>query len=235
MVWLDSYERKTRLAPGLLAVLPIAVVIVSLGFRNQPVVAFIAGVLSTAGFPVLLASTVRQWGLKVQERLFTGEHALPTTEYLRHRGDPSTTQRRAQWRANVTNAVGHALPTPADEARDPAAADDRYNSAIAEIRQLTTDQKKFRLVFEENRNYGFERNLLGTRPAGVAISAASTVALAIARLVSSTTHLSDTSVTIGLLVCGAMLAIWIWRPSDSAVRRVAARYAERLLDTSRSI
>ena len=39
MVYLDEYDRKARLIPGLLATLPVAIPVVALGLKAQPAIA----------------------------------------------------------------------------------------------------------------------------------------------------------------------------------------------------
>lgn len=234
MIWLDAYERRARLAPGLLVVLPVAFVVSGFGLRNHPVVSLAASLLGAAGLSVLLASTVRDQGLKVQNLLVKQWGGWPTTVCLRHRGDPSQARRREQWRKNVSEAIDRALPSADDEVRDSVDADDRYETAVAEVRELARDRAKFPLVFAETRNFGFERNLLGMRPAGVIVAGAACIVLVAGLVLASAANIavSIASVAIALLVSVALLAIWIWVPTEQRVRRVGFRYAERLLDSA---
>ena len=68
MIWLDAYERRARLVPGLLALLPIAIVAIALGIDDAPVASSAVSLLSVTGGPVLLADVVRSWGLGVEAR-----------------------------------------------------------------------------------------------------------------------------------------------------------------------
>ncbi len=56
-----------------------------------------------------------------------------------------------------------ALPTAADEATDPAAADRRYAYAVTTLRTLTQKAEDFPRVAAENANYGFRRSTLGLK------------------------------------------------------------------------
>lgn len=235
--WLDPYERKARLAPGLLVILPVVIVIAAAGLREQPMVAFIGGLLVTTGFPVLLVNTVRDRGLKAQEDLAKQWGGMPSTISLRHCGPPSEAERRAHWRANVIRVTGRGLPTAQDEEQDPDRSDSLYRAAIADLREMTRDRSRFPLVFEENRNFGFERNLLGLRPIGLWTAIiASLVLLAILLLrlegVMNGSR-ADALVALGFMIF--MIAMWIWLPSADRVRRVGFRYAERLLDSASQV
>lgn len=86
MLWLDDYERRARLAPGLLAVLPIALVILALGLRRLPIVSALLSLVTAVGGPVVLASLVRHRGLRLQAELFRKWGGAPTTKGLRLTG-----------------------------------------------------------------------------------------------------------------------------------------------------
>ena len=61
---------------------------------------------------------------------------------------------------------GTAIPTPQDEKRDPERADQVYDACVSCLIERTRDKTRFRLLFEENCNYGFRRNLWGMKPLG---------------------------------------------------------------------
>src|ERR1700730_18752231 len=95
---LDEYNRRARLVPGLFFVLPVPVVIVALGLRQNPVVAVLVSLIPVMGGPVALADYVRQRGLKVQEALYAAWGGSPTTAALRYRGNASQVDERARLR-----------------------------------------------------------------------------------------------------------------------------------------
>src|SRR5947208_9959356 len=70
------------------------------------------------------------------------------------------------------------LPTSEEEAADPEGADQRYEACVRFLRNATRDRSTFPLVFAENVNYGFRRNLWGMRSAGIACSAVSALGAA---------------------------------------------------------
>ncbi len=65
---------------------------------------------------------------------------------------------------------GVTLPSPEAEATDPEAADSLYDSAVQWLIPQTRSGGRFPLVFQENVNYGFRRNLWGLRPIGLAVA-----------------------------------------------------------------
>ena len=72
--------------------------------------------------------------------------------------------------SNLKKWLRYALPTKEEEESSPVSADTKYKSAIGSLLEATRDTSKFPLVFAENANYGFRRNLWGLRPIGTPIA-----------------------------------------------------------------
>ena len=223
MLWLDDYERRARLVPGLLAVLPVAVVVVALGLRENPVVALVGGVLSAIGGPVILAGFVRQRGLALQDALFKSWDGAPTTRSLRHRGDSATAPDRKKLRSHVETILDTPLATATQEASDPVRADAGYEQAVARVVGQTRDAKRFPLLYAENKNYGYERNMLAMKPAGLIIDGVAGAALVAGLFVNRV----RTDSIVGLIVVAGIAVVWLVVPRSERVRRVAEAYARR--------
>ena len=124
------------------------------------------------------------------------------------------------------------MPSAAEEEADPQAADARYDDALADVRQRTRDREQFPLVFEENANYGFRRNMLGLRPWGLAVSLVS-LAVSIALLVFSSGSFGERAARWCLPAAVALLlaAFWWGAVTPAWVRVPAEAYAERLIES----
>jgi hypothetical protein len=223
-MWLDDYERRARLVPGLLLVAPLGVLVVMLGLRENAVVTAIIGALSTFGAPVILANYVRHRGLEIQDRLWERWGGSPTLELLKS----GPTARRQAWRTAVERVSGYVLPPEDAQDRDP-----EYEPALAVLRSKTRDAARFRLLFEENRNYGYERNLLGLRPLGLWLTAAvllcaGTAVLAI--VVSDDPFRGEYAA--GLVAVVIIFLLWLRLPSERRTKTCGMRYAEQLLDAT---
>ena len=119
------------------------------------------------------------------------------------------------------------MPTPDEEAADPAGADDAYEDAVRVVRARAANAP---VVLAENRNYGFRRNLFGLRPWGCAAGAAS-IAI-IASWVWVFHPSAEQGITLGLLgsTDAVLLALWFGVVREAWVREAAWIYAERLMD-----
>ena len=141
------------------------------------------------------------------------------------------------------------LPTEQEEEACPERADAKYGEAVTSLREATRDRARFPLVFAENANYGFRRNLWGLKPIGASIA----VALA---LVSWALLLltvwgrpwpdpwwdvfanPDSVAVIRLVVAGAntMFAVfWLFWVKPSWVKVVANAYAKQLMEAVQTL
>jgi hypothetical protein len=78
---------------------------------------------------------------------------------------------RERWHKHLSALLGRAFPTAQEETENPAGADDVYSAAVKLQIIKTRDAKKYSLLFKENMQYGFCRNLFALRRTGIAFSA----------------------------------------------------------------
>ena len=93
---------------------------------------------------------------------------MPTTIALRHRDNFLDSVSKARYHEAICSKLGIEMPTPDDEATDPAKADDTYLGATKRLRELTRSDKH--LLLKENIAYGFHRNMLAMKPVGILTS-----------------------------------------------------------------
>jgi hypothetical protein len=237
VILLDAYERRARFVPGFVTLLPVAITILGLGLKAQPVIAATLGLLSAIGAPFILVSRVRSAGVVLQERLVREWDGLPSRHALRLRSgggqDAWPLAQREAWRAAVEQIVGVILPSAEQEALDPQGSDGIYDAAVAKLRGLTRDKQQFPLVFEENRNYGYERNLLAVRWAGLAVAIVCLLGAVILGLINSDwliTSVSRTNLWVLSAIDLLVAVFWCVFPGKSRVLLVARRYTDALME-----
>ena len=229
----DSYDRKARLYPALLLIAPfVAVLTAAVSAKYSALQAIVAGAVSCGG-AFLLTQLARDAGKNLEPKLFKEWGGLPSITIFRHRDsrfDRITTARYHRAMASMVKPVK--APTEVEELENPPAADEVYAAWSNYLRTHTRDQKRFALLFKENINYGYRRNVLGLRPVAVAIAAAALV-IAAARVWSVYSHTRN----IDELMVGAgvfslsLLSLWLFRFSPDWVRVPADAYAHRLIET----
>ena len=127
---------------------------------------------------ILLAFIARDLGKAAEDRLYKKWGGRPTELLMMHSGpvDPALRTRRHASLRKLFPEVP--VPTAAEEAQDRAAAIQRFTTfTTLIITRYRTMKDKFPLVFEENCNYGFRRNMYGMRWVGLAVALSMTVAL----------------------------------------------------------
>src|SRR5699024_4600690 len=237
-LWLDDYERQARLAPGVLALSPIAVVAVVYGLRSSPLTTVLSSLLFLAGGPLLLAESVRHQGKRVQAKIWALWRGKPTSRKLRLREPDQNTVRREAWRSAVSLVTGIELLSRRAEKGNPQRADETIELAVSKLRNRTRDAKKFLLVKKENRSYGFQRNLYGIRWFGRIVSVMTLVALFICLLwlyQSSGWRAIDYMRIVAVATSVAFLIFWLFFPSLNRVKSAADTYADEILNASMAL
>ncbi len=233
---LDAYSLKARWSPVFLVALPIILLcfalIPSLSAWNK-----LWPLLAGGSVIVLIDQLGRDAGKRLQSALWAAWGGAPTTAALRYRDTPNPVL-LARRHEKLQALMGRALPTEDEERADPGAADQAYEAAATILISRTRQHRKdFPLIFVENCNYGFRRNMLGLRPWGLWVAFASALA-SLAGL--ATTLVGITKFPEGFLgpvlaVSVAALVIW-WRVvTRDWVKRVAESYAERLFEATESL
>jgi len=124
------------------------------------------------------------------------------------------------------------IPDLPNERTNPSDASEVYDSCTSFLREKTRDQRAFPLVFAENINYGFRRNLYGWKPIGLIFASLGTLSCAL----FTATHLrAEKSVLLfglaGMVVSVTLILLWLFAIKPDWVRLAADGYAERLIRT----
>lgn len=231
---LDPYDRKARLYPALLAIMVpvVAALLIVSGYSSQ-----IVNLASTAvalGGLMLLSSLGRERGKRIEPSLFEKWGGTPTTQLLLQSAsslDHLTLQRYRQFlEARVS---GLRFPDVESEAANVKNAIAVCESSVKWLREATRDTKKFPLVFSENTNYGFRRNLLGVKPAALFLSIATLLAMGAHAWIAGITQLSGVPVQSWLAGVVALVGslFWIFIVTPEFVKTTAFAYATALLAT----
>lgn len=232
----DTYERKARLYPAMLVLVPPVTLTVCLLDVAPKLDKGLVGMLVTFGVLYLLTTIARELGKRREGWLFESWGGKPTTQVLRHRNSTFDSVTKARYHTFLGKHLGMSFPTETDEQRDPAAADNAYQAGGQWLLEKTRDRKKFNLLFMENIAYGFRRNSFGLRPLGIAAAIGSLLFLLIAIKAVTMNGLDPNvfadatkSVWISLAISLVMLTIWIFFFTERTVKSAAFSYAEMLV------
>lgn len=229
---LDPYDRKARLYPALLAMMVpvVAALLIVPAYSNQ--IINLASIAVVLGGLMLLSSLGRERGKRIESGLFEKWGGIPTTQLLLRSTsslDHLTLERYRQFlQARVS---GLRFPDVESESADLKHAAAVCESSVKWLREATRDTKKFSLVFAENTNYGFRRNLLGVKPVAMFLSIASLFAVGTHAWLVGSGELG--SVPVQSWLAGAVafvgLLFWIFVVTPGFVKTTAFAYATALL------
>ena len=232
---LDGYTFRARYLPAFTVVLPAWLAFALWFPPDKAMVGTFASTGVTFVLGVVLAQIGRDAGKQRQQSLFREWGGTPTVRALSYRYHVVNGVTLARFHAAL-NTVVAGLQLPASEAEEKAdwkGAKTKYESASDYLRSATRDKGKFRLVYAENVNYGFRRNLWGMKPGGIAI--------AVLGIGATTTHAAmgfvsgrpvyTLDATSGVL-CVAMLTLWLLRFTKPWVKLAADEYSVQLIAAS---
>jgi hypothetical protein len=233
----DSYERKARIYPALLVVAPIVAVAMAMTSTRLATLKSLGVAVAGCGGAFLLAQLARAAGKKNEHMLFAKWGGLPSVAIFRHRDSRLDSVTKARYHKTLGALVkGAKAPSVDAEQADPAAADEVYMAWSTYLRVNLRGEKKDPLLFKENQNYGYCRNVWGLRPFGISTSALSCVVAGIwcYGIYRTTGKLDEPSVgafSFALL----LLLLWLFRFSSNWVRIPAEAYAARLAEATDSV
>lgn len=166
----DSYTRRARIYPALLAALPgLALAAIMVSWKDLGISHLIA---TTAAGVLLYAfgDLTRRLGKRHEDAIYREIGGKPSTAMLRHSDTTFDDATKTSWLKFIGLKIRGTGPTVEEEKANPAVADAYYGRCGNWLRENTRDHKKFNLVFEENVAYGFRRNLYGLKWLGLALN-----------------------------------------------------------------
>ncbi len=231
LVILDRYSLKARLAPALLTIFPGLALGFVLAHSALTMVRGLVVLFLSCGGILLLSQLGRDLGKRKEPQLFAEWGGAPTTRLMRHRDAANPVLVETYHRQLRLLFPDLEFPSAEEEIQDPERADLLYDTATRRLRELTRDRSRFPLVFEENCNYGFRRNLWGMRPFGLSLALCATSLMGVYLAVKTLSQGERVLVAewASLAVATLWSLLW-WRlVTPEWVESVARTYAERLL------
>jgi hypothetical protein len=222
--FLDPYEIKARIVPGLIlsvAVL-VDVVITAPVLSNLPIFAA-TGIFSLA-LIYGLGNFARARGAAIQPKLWLAWGGEPSTRFLRLRDPHFSDGLKASIRNEIPRRFGTRLLLPEEEARNAERADREIVDSFRRVRSYLRQKDPDGLWQKQNAEYGFCRNLLGCRVSWVVLSLIA-LAFALGNAIRTGQSLVNAGSIVGSI--SFLSAVYVgWFALPTATNRVAEAYAE---------
>lgn len=231
---LDAYNLRARLLPMLLTLLPLGLSVASWIPVDYSVLGTVGSMAVTLGVATILQQLARDAGKRREEWLFALWGGRPSVRMLSYAHSDINLQTLARYHTRL-RAMVPSLKIPknsVDEAKKSSTALETYESCNDLLLSATRDKDRFSLLFEENMNYGFRRNLWGLKPYGVAFSFFGLAATAarVSGIWGTDGDMSAIAVA-NPMVCVLFILLWISVVKPEWVRAAAWSYGRRLVES----
>jgi hypothetical protein len=172
-----------------------------------------------------LSLVVRARGGAIEKALWKSWGGPPSTRFMRHRDDTfGEDLKRSIEKALAAEFPAARILPPEEEARNPERADNAIVDAFRQVRQCLRQKDPDGLWSKLNVEYGFCRNLLGSRMIWAGTSLAATVFAAVFALKTGSGPLNPASAICFLSLLCSVYVGWVVLPTT--VRRIGDTYAE---------
>ena len=231
---IDPYDREARLQPALVSALPVFVSLLLLVPEFGVLWGVVSGAMLFCGATTLLTHLGRDRGKAIESQLFKVWNGKPSVAMLRYRDGRLAGPDRRRYRTYLERRVpGLKLASQKKEQQCPEQSDDGYQGATSWLLARTRDRSRFRLVFRENMNYGFRRNVLALKPWALgldAIAAATIVFVSIGPWSeSAVVALPETAIVCAALTTAHILFFlavarrcWVYTAAEAFARQLVA-------------
>ena len=234
----DSYDRRARFYPMALVLLPVALGVAAWVPAGFDIPAFAGSTVAALAVASFLTQIARDEGKKREPYLFRMWGGKPSVRALSYGANVFPTATIARYHRKLAELDPQlAFPRSREEEQDdPNGAASVYESANDMLLHRTRDKQQFNLLFQENMNYGYRRNLWGMKAAGLLTSTLGLLS-GLANLIQ--TVLADAAVTLtpvaaigtGLL----LLVLWTARVTPAWVKLAADSYARQLVAATEAL
>jgi hypothetical protein len=222
--FLDPYELKARIAPGLILSVAVLVNVVLAAplLSNLPL--FATTSVCSLALIYGLGNFARARGDAIEPNLWSSWGGPPSTRFLRYRDTYLGDDLKASIREEVLRRFAVELPTAEEEARNADLADKEISDSFRQVRSFLRQKDPNGLWQKHNIEYGFCRNLLACRVLWTVLSVAA-LTFAVANAMRTGQPIVNAGSIVGLL--SFLCAIYVgWLLLPKGVKSVADAYAE---------
>ena len=231
MGFIDAYTIQARLFPAILGIAPaIALSTIAVTWNTFS----LPQAITTTAVAVLFAGfsdIARRFGKRAERALFRGVGGRPTMTLLCHSSSTFDDKTKKRYRDFLGSMLAESPPTAEDERDTPELANGFYERCGIWLRERTRNTARFRILFEENKTYGFRRNLYGVKWPALTLNAAVilTCMLIILRKVSFPNDPTLTQVFTVLVIAAIHAFYFLFFVSRNAVIEASDQYVRQLV------
>ena len=232
---LDEYSIKARLYPTFVVLLPLLVMAFFYITNVEKYYHYLTAFCAIGFLTFVLAQFGRDKGKSKEPILFRYFGGKPTTLIIRHSDNWLNSVTKSKYHTLLAQKMGIAIPSVIEEANDLNNSDEIYEACGKYLISKTRDTSKFRLLFKENINYGFRRNLWGMKAWAIIIL----LLCSFVHLFTSTDGFSffwlEENELVLQIVLIFFLLFWLFVVTKKWIKNAAYSYSERLFESLEEI
>lgn len=167
---MNLYSLKARVYPLIITLIPIILVGIIYSFQLKSIYELLISLGVTTSLFFLFSQIGRDKGKKLENKMWEKWGGTPSSQVLRFSNETIDlhTKRRYHNFLKEKTKIGTEL-TEEFENENLIESDSIYTSWSKFLISKSRDTSKYNLLFQENTNYGFRRNLLGLKPIAITI------------------------------------------------------------------
>lgn len=233
MMKFDTYSLKARVYPSVIVLLPCLLFAIIYITNIEEYYHYLTSFAGIGLLSFVLAQVGRDRGKKKEKELFKHWGGKPTSMILRHSDNYLDVHTKKRFHTKFEEVISDIrIPTLEEEQEDLYAADCVYDSCTKYLISKTRDTNKYPLLFKENVNYGFRRNLWGMKAWALTIILGCLIVHAVIATEKFTTFgIPNTTDWLLLTVLVIVSIFWLFTVNKEWIKVPAFAYAERLHET----
>jgi hypothetical protein len=226
MKWPDDYELRARFAPAVLVGLPWALtVFFMLRVVYHASFDFVAGIVALVAATYLFSFWCRDRGKAIEAKLWASWGGPPSVRFARWSDCTFGSGQKRQIHEAVKRLCGIELLSEEDERMSPGTADALITDAFAHVKAVVRRDEPEGLSAKHNAEYGFARNLMGSR--GLWLVSSILTAATSAGMWYFAKREDELLLALALdLLCGAGSILFGWKLLPEFAKEAADRYGE---------
>ncbi len=227
------YSFKARILPFVLVFFPVLLLVLYHVTINKLYIHYLTSLTIFAAITFLLSQIGRDQGKKKENKLFEYWGGKPTNLYICHLDDKLDKFTKRMFHDKLQQLIPDLkIPSIDEEKNHPEEAKSIYESCTRILISKTRDTSEYQLLFKENINYGFRRNLWGMKPLAISILIICIIFFSANSTSLFTTIDSVSSINwVIILLLLTALAVWVFYFNRNWVKIPAFAYAERLYES----
>lgn len=228
----EHYAIHARFMPVFVVLFPLVLTILAWFPQAKTILGGAMTLLISFGIMSFLSIYISNLGNDLQDNYFEKWGGAPSTLLLlpsNKKLDRYTKQRYFKWLNRKCSGLD--LPDTLDGQVENEELYEKIRSASNYMREYTRDRKKYSQVYNDNVAYGFARNIVAIKKAGLVVASISLASNGLFLYFLTTTDFPHTLNFISLFASAICLLIHSIVLNEQFVKRRGYRYARTLFET----